>query len=162
MPIPAKILRSGFAHPLYDDPCQYEKTTDNDEVVAGRVLMRGTTDYQLKLNSGTGVPIAVADRQVGNKGYNTTTSKYDDTMCHDGEDCDHFAYGSFVFSGCLLDGEVGSLGGKFFATALGKLAVQTTGKIACAIGMETITPSGADKDDYPALWLGVGGGYVAP
>ena len=48
------------------------------------------------------------------------------------------------------------------AVALGKLAIQTTGTTACAIGLKTDTPTGADNDEYPALWLGCGGGFLAP
>ncbi|MHA1747990.1 MAG: hypothetical protein ACTSYF_05030 [Promethearchaeota archaeon] len=153
MTIPANIIHSGNPKPL-PHACKYEKTTSNDEVVAGRVLMRGSSDSQLKLNDGSGDPIAVANRQVGNLGYNSTTGKYDSSMAHDGETIDNFAWGFFIWYGCLADGQTITMGDSLMALASGKLGATTTGKRQCAIAMESASPNGDDKDDFLALWTG--------
>ncbi|MHA1440257.1 MAG: hypothetical protein ACTSPK_00145 [Candidatus Heimdallarchaeota archaeon] len=162
MTIPANIIYAGVPKPL-PKGCLYEKTTDDDELVAGRVLIKGTTDTQLKLHAGTtGVPIAIADKQTGNLGYNATTGKYDANFCHDGEPINNFAWGSFIWYACLADGQTITMGDKLCAIALGKLSAHVIATVMCAIAMESASPSGADKDDFLALWIGAAGLSTMP
>lgn len=153
MTIPSSIVIGGKPFKIHGN-IKYEKTTNDYELVAGRVLIKGTADNQAKLFATGGLIIGIGDKQQGNKGKAAATDdNYNDNYCLDGGFCDVIESGKFWFYGCLKDGEVIVKGDDLEAEdGTGKLVKATTGTVV-ARALESASPSGADKDDFKAKWV---------
>lgn len=152
MTIPNTIVHGGKDFPL-PQATNYEKTTDESEVVAGRILSYGTTVNQIKLYLANSKAIGVGLRQE-RPGYNTTTDKHDDTMAKDGKQINLAAYGPFLFKGCLDLTQSVANGDPLQAEAgTGKLQAMVAGGLV-AYAMETSNAASADDDDFLAFFMG--------
>lgn len=135
------VIKRGNYYNPEDIVYNYEKTSSDDEKVAGLGCVKGTSDYQLKLYS-SGVPAGVFLNQYKYPGtYSSTENKQ---YAHDGKPVDAALDGDFVFEGVLDDGQSITKGQAVqFETSTGKVQIQTTNP-RCGYAEQTATASGAD------------------
>lgn len=153
MTIPNKIIYAGKDYP-FDHNVNYEKTTNDNEVVAGRVLSFGTAVTQLSLKLANKPAVAVGKMQHHRPGQDSN-DKYDSTYARDGKAIDHAAWGPFLFKGCLNQGNSVAQGDPLQGEdGTGKLDKMSTGHLV-AVAMETSNASSADDDDFLAMFMGL-------
>lgn len=155
MTVPSSIVVEGFGY--YERKAVlYEKTSSDSELVSGRIASKGTADSQAKLYTAGATPIGVFDKQLGKGGYSAVTLgqvTYNDNYAVNGGSVRILSHGPFVFHGCLDDGQSVTKGDRLQPeSTTGKLQKQVAG-MCVAIALETSAPSGADDDDFLALFV---------
>jgi len=152
MTIPNKILVSGYQDD-YEKGGNYEKLSADNELVAGRVAARGTAVYQFKIWETGEIAVGVFDKQISEPGLDATY-KYDENYAQDGKSVDVLMGTGLVVNACLNDGATITIGDLLMAeTATGKLVAYAFGGVACAVALETDSPSGADNDAFKVRFL---------
>lgn len=125
-------------------PSVYEKTTDNSELVAGRVGKRGTADKQVKLYTAGTKPVCWFDIQRKHQGLDSNSYE-DSDYAYEAKPVDTKVGGDFVVEGLLLSGQTVTLGDEVMGTTLGKVVLRGNGAVwdpAVGIALETVTASG--------------------
>jgi len=152
MTIPNKILVSGYQDE-YSKGGMYEKITDDNELVAGRVAARGTAAHQFKIWETGEVAVGVFDKQISEPGQRAD-GKYDENYAKDTDSVDVLMGTGLVCNFCLNDGATITVGDLLMAeTATGKLVAYAFGGVAIAVALESSSPSGADNDAFKARLL---------
>ena len=154
MTIPNKILIAGYQDE-YIKGGNYEKTSTDNELVAGRIASRGTAAYQFKIWATGADAIGIFDKQISDPGMNSS-NKYDENYAHDGNSVDVLipADDSMIVYACLKVGETISVDDYLSVeTGTGKLIAYAFGLIPVARAMEAASPSGSDKDDFKVRLL---------
>lgn len=138
------VIKRGDAYPIPETTYLYEKTSSDDELVAGLGASKGTADRQLKIYAG-GIPFAVFDYQTTHPGR--YSDKDDWRYAHDGQPVNYFRepFGSAVFEGVLDDGQSLTMGAAVqFETNTGKIQALALNP-RCGFAAETKAASGADS-----------------
>lgn len=150
MTIPNNIILSGKPD-QYDQGGRYEQTAAANELVAGRIAIKGTADDQWKLGTSGAAGQGVFDKQKYEPGLDGD-GKYNENYAQNGKSVDVIKPGDCVMYGCLTDGETIAKGAILQIGAAGKLVALSTG-VPVAKAEASSSPSGADDDAFPFKFL---------
>lgn len=136
------VIKRGYAYQPEEESYLYEKTSTDDEKVAGLGGSKGTSDHQMKIYAG-GIPACVFLNQYKHPGR--YSDKENMQYAHDAQPIDIATEGWFVFEGVLDDGQSVSKGAAVqFETGTGKIQSLALNP-RCGFARETKAASGSDS-----------------